>query len=214
MDIFDKIKQFINESIQSLFVRQKDELSHIIHSESVSAVTELKALVSQQSQSHEREMANVQESISSLNQGVRELLTKLDAIQDVIDQLKTDHKELSTTENQVPPLAVRPQLTIYYAKMVDSLNPLGFKMDSLKNKEDGCAFKITLKDDLEGYYEIVEDIDIQQEILAAFNPLISDSSVYDIVPQSPTQINVIQPGQVVKEENLLRIVKKQIIDII
>ena len=96
--------------------------------------------------------------------------------------------------------------------MVDSTKPLGFKVDNLKSTADGCAFKITLKDD-EGYYEIIDDAEIQQEMLAAFNPLISDSSTFDFIPQNPTRISVVQEGIVVKEENLLRIVNKQKIEI-
>jgi hypothetical protein len=97
--------------------------------------------------------------------------------------------------------------------MVDSTNPLGFKIDNLKSTEDGCAFKITLTDDLEGTYEIVGDREIQQEMLAAFNPLISDSSIYDYVPRNPTGVSVVQPGTVVKDNHVFRIVNKQKIEI-
>lgn len=214
MDILDRIKQFINESIQSLFVQQKEDLSLIIHKEVFSAVSDLKIFANQQMQINERDMANMQQMVFSLNQSVENLLRRLDAIQGSIDQLKNTLSELSLSESQVKLSPTKSEITVYYAKMVDSMNPLGFKIDNLKSTEDGCAFKIILTDDLEGSYEFVDDREIQQEILAAFNPLISDSSVYDLVPQNPTGISVVQPGTVVKENHVLRIVNKQKIEII
>lgn len=214
MDILDRIKQFINGSIQSLFVQQKEDLSLIIHKEVFSAVSDLKIFANQQMQINERDMANMQQMVFSLNQSVENLLRRLDAIQGSIDQLKNTLSELSLSESQVKLSPTKSEITVYYAKMVDSMNPLGFKIDNLKSTEDGCAFKIILTDDLEGSYEFVDDREIQQEILAAFNPLISDSSVYDLVPQNPTGISVVQPGTVVKENHVLRIVNKQKIEII
>lgn len=213
MDILDRIKQFINDSIQSLFVRQKEDISLIIHREALSTVSDLKEFARQQAQTNERDMANMQQTVFSLSQGMQSLLEKLDDIQDSIDRLKERQAGLSPSENLIPASPPTPKTIVHYAKMIDSINPPGFKMDNLKSTKDGCAFKITLKDDLEGYYEIIDDKDIQQEILAAFNPLISDSSVYDLVPQNPTGISVIMPGTVVKEDHVLRIVNKQKIKI-
>lgn len=214
MDILDRIKQFINESIQSLFVRQKEDLSLILHKEVLSAVSDLKTFASQQMQTNERDMANMQQMVFSLNKNVENLSRRLDAIQESLDLLKEHQAELSLSERHVQPVSPKPIKTIYYAKMVDSMTPLGFKIDNLKSTEDGCAFKIILTDDLKGCYELIDDREIQQEMLAAFNPLISDSSVYDFVPQNPTGISVVQPGTVVKENQVLRIVNKQKIKII
>lgn len=214
MDILDRIKQFINESIQSLFVRQKEDFSFILHKEVLSAVSDLKTFASQQMQTNERDLANMQQMVFSLNKNVENLSRRLDAIQESLDLLKEHQAELSLSERQVQPVSPKPVKPIYYAKMVDSMTPLGFKIDNLKSTEDGCAFKIILTDDLEGCYELIDDREIQQEMLAAFNPLISDSSVYDFVPQNPTGISVVQPGTVVKENQVLRIVNKQKIKII
>ena len=213
MDLLDRIKQFINESIQSLFVRQKEDFTLIVHKEVISVVSDLKTFASQQMQTNERDMANMLQTIFSLNQNVENLLRRLDAIQKTIDQFKGDYEELLLSENKgqkEPPTSI---ITVYYAKMVDSMNPLGFKMDNLKRTEEGCAFKITLTDSSEGSYQFVDDREIQQEMLAAFNPLISESSVYDAVPQNPSCISVVIPGTVVKENNILRIVDKQKIEI-
>jgi len=213
MDILDRIKQFINESIKSLFVRQKEDFSIIIHKEIHTAVSDIKTFTSQLLQANERDMANMQQTVFSLNQGIENLLRRLDAIQESIDLLKERHSDLPVSENAVQPEPHNPITTICYAKIVDSMNPIGFKIENLKSTEDGCAFKITLKDDLEGTYEIVDDREIQQEMLAAFNPLISDSSIYDYVPQNPTGVSVVLPGTVVKDNNVLRIVNKQKIEI-
>lgn len=48
MDILYRIKQFINESIQSLFVRQKEDFSLMIQKELLSAVSDLKTFARQQ----------------------------------------------------------------------------------------------------------------------------------------------------------------------
>lgn len=213
MDILDRIKQFINESIKSLFVRQKEEFGIIIHKEIHTAVSDIKTFTSQLLQANERDMANMQQTVLSLNQGIENLLRRLDAIQESINLLKKRHSDLPVSENAVQPEPHNPITTICYAKIVDSMNPIGFKIENLKSTEDGCAFKITLKDDLEGTYEIVDDREIQQEMLAAFNPLISDSSIYDYVPQNPTGVSVVLPGTVVKDNNVLRIVNKQKIEI-
>lgn len=213
MDIIDKIKQFINDSIQSLFAKQKEDLSLIIHKEAVSIVSDLQTFISQQVQANSRDMANMQQNVFSLNQKLQNLLDKLDIIQDFIDELKEHQTGNTLITSQMSLTSPEPQITTYYAKMVDSTYPLGFKIDNLKNNEDGCAFMITLKGESEGSYRIVDDAEIQQEILAAFNPIISDSSTYDYLPQNPTQITVINEGMVVKEDGLLRITKKQKIEI-
>jgi hypothetical protein len=51
-------------------------------------------------------------------------------------------------------------------------------------------------------------------LLAAFNPLISDSSVYTDIPQNATQINVVKKGTVIKEKDVLRIIDKQILEFV
>lgn len=213
MDLLDRIKQFINESIQSLFVRQKEDFTLIVHKEVKSVVSDLKTFASQQMQTNERDMANMLQTVFTLNQNVENLLRRLDAIQKTIDQFKGNHEELLLSENKGQKAPPTSKITVYYAKMVDSMNPLGFKMDNLKRAEEGCAFKITLTDGSEGNYQFVDDREIQQEMLAAFNPLISESSVYDAVPHNPTCISVVIPGTVVKENNILRIVDKQKIEI-
>lgn len=211
MDILDRIKRFIDESIQPLFVRQKEELGQLIRKDTQSAVSDLKFFISQQAENNGRDMGNMLQLIYSLNQTVADLSKKIDAMQKDIAQLKERQRNLSPAESIVHTLPPMPR--IYYAKMVDSTNPLGFRIESLKNTADGCAFKITITDDRGGTYETVDDREIQQEMLSAFNPLISDSSDYAFVPQYPTGFNVVSPGTIVKENNVFQIVNKQRIEI-
>lgn len=213
MDILDRIKQFINESIQSLFERQKEEFSLTIKKENNAAVSSLMKFINDKVDTSERDKANMMQMIYSLNENVGIISNRLDVIQKNIDELKKHQAELLSTECHLQPAPPKQEATTYYSKMVDSPTPLGFKIDNLKKDEEGCAFKITIKNDTEGEYEFVCDKDIQQEILAAFNPLISSSSIYDNVPQNPTNISVVQPGTVVKENNVLKIVNKQKIEI-
>lgn len=214
MDILDKIKQFINDSIQSLFIQQKEEISHVIHKEALSAISDLKSFIGQQVQINERDMANMHQMIFSQNHNIQNLIDKLESIQKSIDQLKEFQVKELSKDIHGQTLTHEPRTRIYYAKMVDSENPLGFKIDNLKSDNEGCAFKITLKDETEGFYEIVNDEEIHQEVLAAFNPLITDSSVYENLPQNPTRISIIQSGKLVKENHVLRIINKQKIMII
>ena len=209
MDLLDAVKQFINESIQSLFTKQKEDLSLIIRKETTSAVSELKIFGSQQIQANERDIANMQQNIFSLNQKMQTLLEKIDSMQDSFCQRRVSDHEAPFREGSASPMHSVPRETVYYAKMVDSMNPLGFVVENLKTTDEGCAFKITLTDGKEGHYAIIDDPDIQQEMLAAFNPLISDSSSFDEVPQNPTKIEIVSEGSLAKEDHLLRITNKQ-----
>lgn len=145
MDILDRIKRFIDESIQPLFVRQKEELGQLIRKDTQSAVSDLKFFISQQAENNGRDMGNMLQLIYSLNQTVADLSKKIDAMQKDIAQLKERQRNLSPAESIVHTLPPMPR--IYYAKMVDSTNPLGFRIESLKSTADGCAFKITITDD-------------------------------------------------------------------
>ena len=150
-----------------------------------------------------RDMASMQQTIHLLKQKVQELSMKVESMQYAI----TNQNAEPQTSNSVS----FPK--IYYALAVDSNEPLGFRVDNLKRSEDGCVFKIALTDDLQGHYEIVNNQSIQQEVLTVFNPVITDSSVYDCVPLNSSSISVVQPGTVVKEGNILKIVNKQRIKI-
>lgn len=213
MDITDKIKQFINDSISSLFVKQKEDFSLIVHKETLFVVSELKTFISQQFQVNERDMANMQQNVFSLNKELQNLLVKLDVIQEGIEQLKEHQVKFTVDETDGFSSLLKSPTMVYYAQMVDSTSPLGFKTVNLKKSAEGCAFKITLNDGVNGVYEMVDDEEIQQEMLAAFNPIISESSVFDVIPCNPTRIVVVEKGEIVKENEVFKIISKQKIKI-
>lgn len=208
MDILDKIKLFISDSLQSLFAKQKEDFTHTIHKESVSTISELKNYISQQLQNNERDMANLQQNVFNLSKNFQTIDEKLNAILKAIEQESGLHSE-SQTVSVVEEDMSMPITTTFYARMVDSLDPLGFKTENLKATKEGCAFKITINNDCKGTYTFIDDEDIQQELLAAFNPLITDSSSYDVLPQNPTIITIEQEGTLIKEGNILQIIDKQ-----
>lgn len=200
--------------MKALFIKQKEDFCLAIHKEAVSIKSELETFISGKSQMHERDIANIQQNVFALNQRLQALSEKLDSVQLSLGILKETMMETRTNDKGENDNSCKPHITVYYAKMVDSVCPLGFKISSLKNTEEGCAFKITLSENLEGNYEIIDNEEIRQEILSAFNPLVSESSEYDFVPQNPTQIQVIKSGKVIKEENILKITNKQQIKIL
>lgn len=76
MDILDRIKRVINESIQPLFVKQEEDLGQLIRKDTQSAVSDLKYFVSQQAENNGRDMGNMLQLIYSLNQTVADLSKK------------------------------------------------------------------------------------------------------------------------------------------
>lgn len=76
MDILDRIKRVINESIQPLFVKQEEDLGQLIRKDTQSAVSDLKYFISQQAENNGRDMGNMLQLIYSLNQTVADLSKK------------------------------------------------------------------------------------------------------------------------------------------
>lgn len=204
----DDIKKFISDAVSAQFGNQNDYIKELAQWE----VDQMKSFISEQNQMVERDRANMQQNIYAACCRLDALDKKVDALKQSIDRLieiqtkKEDIKESST-------VLPKQESVVYYSKMVDSTNPIGFRLSNLKTSNEGCAFKIVLNDE-SGYYECVDDEEIQHELLAAFNPLISDSSVYTDIPQNPTRIKVIEKGTVIKEKDVLRIVNKQILEFV
>ncbi len=202
----DGIKQFVSDAVENHFQQQNDYMVRLAQKE----VNDIKNYIGEHNQMVERDRANLQQNIYAINQHLEELMNKVDALQTSIDCLvkaqiiENDHNESSTISSQ-------QDVLVYYAKMVDSTNPLGFKLENLKKTKEGCAFKIVINND-NGYYECIDDAEIQHELLAAFNPLISDSSVYSEIPHNATRINVVERGTVIKDNDMLRISKKQLLE--
>jgi hypothetical protein len=206
--VVDDIKRMISDAVTPQFESQGDYISKISQWE----VENLKSFFGEQSQIVERDRANMLQNIFAVNQSLEALIRKVDTLQNSIDSLMVA-QTAKNNKNESSAAVSKPENVVYYSKMVDSANPVGFKLSNLKKNNEGCAFKIVLNDE-NGYYECVDDAEIQHELLAAFNPLISDSSVYTDIPQNATQINVVKKGTVIKEKDVLRIIDKQILEFV
>lgn len=206
MEILDKIKQFIYESIQSLFEKQKRDLSLVIHREISEATEIIKSFVIQENQTRDRDFSNLQQQVFAVQQQLLRLEHSIDEVMTKV----TEERENSILQEEASRSKVQPnQERVFYARMADCAEPLGFKVANLKDQEDGCAFKITMINDSDGKYEFVTDKSIHQELLSAFNPLISETSIYEAIPTNPSGIVVIEPGVVCRENEVFKIIKQQ-----
>lgn len=206
MEILDKIKQFINESIQSLFEKQERDFSLIIHREISEATENIKSFIIQENQTRDRDFSNLQQQVFAVQQQLLRLEHSIDEVMTKV----TEEREDSVLQEETSCSKIQPyQERVFYARMADCAEPLGFKVANLKNQEEGCAFKITMINDSDGKYEFVADNSIHQELLSAFNPLVSETSTYEAIPTNPTGIVVIESGVVCKENEVLKITTKQ-----
>lgn len=210
MDVTAKIKDFINDSVQPLYDELKNGVNEVV-SKMESYDKDLHNMVSKVYQSEQEQFDNLNSSIKHLNENVVELIEQVGLLQEVVDSMKEKMKGLEVLETENAVLQTKPIVQVFYSKMVDTLDPLGFKISNLKSNMASCAFKITMLDGQNGQYETIEDSEIQQELLSAFNPLITDSSLYDSIPPNATRIVVVKPGMLQKEHDVLRILKKQTI---
>lgn len=211
MEIGAKIKDFINESIQPLYGVIEKGLDDVVKKTEVDK-KELLNAISNEKQSNQNQTDKLCQAFKQLNENVLELIEQVGLLQETIDSMKEKMKALERTctdPKSTKVVSSQPQIQLLYSKMVDSHSPLGFKINNLKNEETGCVFKITLVNDQEGQYETVADSSVQQELLSAFNPLITDSSIYEMVSPNASKITVLRKGLLRKEQDVLKIIEKQ-----
>lgn len=96
-----------------------------------------------------------------------------------------------------------------FSEMIDCYSPLGFKAENIRRKELNCVFKIEIQSASKGTYQFVEDTAIQDEILSAFNPIITESAEYDSLPTTPSKIIIVSPGEICLKDGVWQITKKQ-----
>lgn len=208
MDVSIKIKDFINDSIQPLYGEIEKRMKEVCD-KADSNKRELQTLVMQSSEAEQNRINDLNKVISQLNGNVIELIDQVGLLQDAVDALRDKIQVLETRKKEASPDPLKPTVRVLYSKMVDSMDPLGFRISNLKDSPEGCAFRITLRDEQEGFYENVEDGEIQKEMLSVFEPIITNSSVFELIPQDVTRIVVVNQGKLVKEDNILRITEKQ-----
>lgn len=214
MAISDNIQQFIGDSLKTQFEQLRESLSALIRQQAEA----LGSSIAQQRDLTERDISSVIRRVYVLEQSVEKMNLRMGEILDTLEQLSNSFGE---KEEAVPVQCtsgieekqIDYEPVVLYAHMPDSSEPLGFILANLKNNADDAIFSITLTDDCHGKFSFVENADTRQSVLAAFNPIVTESSVYDYVPQNPVRIDVLEDGEVIKENGVLVIIKKQKIKI-
>lgn len=156
------------------------------------------------------------DKFASMDRQIVLLSSELNALKEEISNLKKDSLK-KVEEKQKPPVDPLErskfgfQQRVYYTRLVDSLNPLGFFVENLQEKPEGCCFLINIISSDRANYACVNDKYIQQEMVAAFNPVLTNSSEYEIVPQKIDSIEVVNKGELVLSGNIWKIIRKQTI---
>ena len=190
----------------------KEELMTMIKKELHTSNIMLNDSISKQNVMMEKDCISLRQDVFKLSQQIDVILNRLNEVQKSMNRLLNDNSELfaliKSVDVQQP---IKNRQHIFYANMVDSFNPLGFKKTNLKSDGTGCAFRIDMENERDGSYSFVEDECVQQEVLMAFNPIVSDSSTYDYIPVNPSRIIMVERGVVEEEGDLLVIKKKMVI---
>lgn len=142
------------------------------------------------------------EEMEALFRDIAGLRRKIDEVDKKLDSIIIQKKEINKTP--------RKRTNVYFAKFIDSTNPLGFKVENLQEEQEGCCFKIILLSPNQAEYEIVDDPSIQQEMIKIL-PLIEASSEYAFIPSKIAGIKQIAKGELFLEGTMWKVVKKQII---
>ena len=210
LNVKSKVKKVVDDSLNPL----SEEIRHAtetIVSNTESHKKSLENILNHMSLDTQEHVDKLGTLVRQLNENVVELIDQVGLLQEAVEAMTKKLGSIEVKENGIEKSHAEPLVQTLYSKMVDSLNPLGFRLDNLKENETGCAFRITLVNGQEGQYETIDNKEIQQELLSAFNPLITDSSVYDVVPPNATKIVVVKKGSLRKENGILKITEKQTI---
>lgn len=97
---------------------------------------------------------------------------------------------------------------IKYARMIDNPSPIGFQAQSLSNICNGACYQIDILSDAQAVYRLITDSNLQEEIIAMFNPIITTGCEYDENPMVINRIIHLEDGQLELRSNVWNIVKK------
>ena len=200
------VKDLIDDSVAP-FAEELQKTRELILNK-IELIEKINAITQLSQNEQEQIISALKPCFKQLNDNVLELFEQVGLLQETIDSMKKTI-ELHPLDEIGNTNTSKPRVQVFYSKMVDSLNPLGFRIANLKNNDMGCAFRITMLNSQEGQYEIVENAAIQQELFGAFNPVITDSSVYEMIPPNATKIVVTKKGLLRKENDILVIAEKQ-----
>ncbi len=154
---------------------------------------------------------------------MQQIITKLDMLQTAIHKLEVRITKIEklpiTVQSDVKkeiPLEVRKvefKPMIKFAVAPDCYDPVSFRDETLHEEQHGTFFKLTIKSETTAIYELVDDSEIHLEALAAFDPIITSTSVYANMPYAPQKIVVTKPGMLMLNNGMWQILEKQQITI-
>lgn len=95
-----------------------------------------------------------------------------------------------------------------FARMVDNSLPLGFRIESLSDISKGACYQIIINSDVQACYRLITDLTIQREIIAMFNPIITNGCEYEEEPIAINEIIHLEDGLLELHSGVWHIVKK------
>lgn len=145
--------------------------------------------------------ANIsQNDIINEIRGNRQLLERLSVSFDRMQDKEQIPESADVTPKQYP--------IIKYARMVDSLSPLGFQMASLSDTSQSACYQIIIHSENQATYHLITDSDVQSEIIGMFNPIITSGCEYDVIPPAINKIIHVADGQLELHSGVWQIVKR------
>lgn len=209
MDISGKIHSCIERQFKPLLTKQNEEINRTITEKLQATAKKISEIIEEKQRTTNQKIEFLQAEILSLktqNEQYANNLKELSEMsRDILDRLKMFLCDQPTED----PEAQDVQEKTYFTKMVDSTNPSGFLVKNLKGTAHGCVFEIRMHNATDGEYEIIHDKEIISEVFSIFDPVITSSSEFDSIPQNATDIIVLERGAVKREQDVLKITKKQ-----
>ena len=78
----------------------------------------------------------------------------------------------------------------------------------MSNICNGACYQIDILSDTQAVYRLITDLNLQEEIIAMFNPIITTGCEYDENPMVINRIIHLEDGQLELRSNVWNIVKK------
>lgn len=161
--------------------------------------------------------ADFQQQLNQLHQVVVSQAREIESIRQLLivegNKVNKNNKILHNTTNcdASEPLSY-PYLR--YGKLVDSKMPLGFIDANLAESSQGCCFIITILSIDKATYRLADNMEMRQEALQMFHPIISTACEYDSEPVVINDVVNIEEGALHLLEGIWRIVKKNKVNLI
>ena len=217
MGILDDIKGFFSDILDSCIRKQNEFLQTFIKTTTRQNSDDIKSYVRQTLSTNESDIATIRQELYIIKQNQ-------DAIRQDVIMLKHLIEEILKKKEDAPIISptshcdeiVKSEHTTLYAGQIDCLNPVGFNISNLKSSiQNDSIFVITMTSSCDGEYEILNNREVIEGVLQVINPIISESSDYQVMTDGvPHDIEVTSKGAVIKDGDILRITKKQKVRIV